>query len=247
MTQDPKSPPQPAVSVEQAHLTGYIEQLGIPETKADAIAQRDMWVESAAMFSRNEEYYRGLLDQIAETIGPEAWKADNGDIVDDEPVRARLPELVHHRLSAAPKAPTAPIGELNADRICAGLKAWIESTPDIDLSPRMMRDAADFILGQPRATAPIGEAGDWHPMSEAPRDGSYILAIVSPNRGRHLEHQAGRVFSIRHEGVTEPSGYDMGWAVYPGFGGASDHDFTHWRPLPAPPAIRAAPSSQRGD
>lgn len=75
----------------------------------------------------------------------------------------------------------------------------------------------------------------WHPMSEAPRDGSYILAIVAPNRGRHLEHQAGRMFAIRHEGLSEPSGYDMGWAVYPGFGGATDHDFACWTRLPAPP------------
>ena len=79
-------------------------------------------------------------------------------------------------------------------------------------------------------------AEGWHPMSEAPRDGSYILAIVAPNRGRHLEHQAGRMFAIRHEGLTEPSGYDLGWAVYPGFGGATDHDFAGWARLPAPPS-----------
>lgn len=72
-------------------------------------------------------------------------------------------------------------------------------------------------------------------MSKAPRDGSYILAIVAPNRGRHLEHQAGRVFSIRHEGKTA-SDFDLGWAVYPGFGGASDHDFCAWMPMPPVPA-----------
>lgn len=47
------------------HLGGYIEQLGTPETKADAIRERNHWVETAAMFSNNEAYYRGLLDQIA--------------------------------------------------------------------------------------------------------------------------------------------------------------------------------------
>jgi len=76
------------------HLAGYIEQLGTPATLEEAIAQRNAWVESAAQFSRNEDYYRGLLDQIAASIGPEAWKADDGKVVDDEPVRARLPELV---------------------------------------------------------------------------------------------------------------------------------------------------------
>ncbi|EQB03874.1 hypothetical protein [Sphingobium sp. HDIP04] len=75
----------------------------------------------------------------------------------------------------------------------------------------------------------------WRSMDSAPRDGRYILAIVAPNRGRHLEHQAGRMFAIRHEGKTV-SDYDLGWAVYPGFGGASDHDFTHWMPIPSAPS-----------
>jgi hypothetical protein len=81
------------------HLAGYIEQLGTPNTIEEAIAERNAWVESAAMFSKNGDYYRGLLDEIAAHIGPEAWKADNGDVVDDEPVRARLPDLVHSALS----------------------------------------------------------------------------------------------------------------------------------------------------
>lgn len=76
------------------HMDGYIEQLGTPKTLAEAIAERNAWVESAAQFSRNEDYYRGLLDECAKHIGPEAWKADNGDVVDDEPVRARIPDLV---------------------------------------------------------------------------------------------------------------------------------------------------------
>jgi hypothetical protein len=80
-----------------------------------------------------------------------------------------------------------------------------------------------------------GQAEAWPTFESAPKDGRYILAVVAPDRGRHLEHHAGRVFAIRHEGQT-PSGYDLGWAVYPGFGGASDHDFTKWCPIPAFPA-----------
>lgn len=74
--------------------------------------------------------------------------------------------------------------------------------------------------------------GAWRDIASAPRNGSYILAIVAPDRSRYLGNQAGRMFVIRHEGRS-PSGYDLGWAVYPGFGGASDYDFTHWHPLPA--------------
>lgn len=72
-------------------------------------------------------------------------------------------------------------------------------------------------------------------MDSAPRDGSYILAIVAPNDSRHMEHNAGRCFVIRHEGKT-PGDYDMGWAVFPGYGGAPDSFFSCWMPLPAPPA-----------
>lgn len=75
---------------------------------------------------------------------------------------------------------------------------------------------------------------DWQAIESAPKDGRYVLAVVAAGRGRHLGHQAGRAFVIRHEGTTS-SGYDLGWAVYPGFGGASDCDFSHWQPLPEPP------------
>ena len=68
---------------------------------------------------------------------------------------------------------------------------------------------------------------EWKPIETAP---------VAPNDSRHLGHQAGRVFFIRHEGKTAHFGYDMGWVVYPGFGGAPDGYFAHWMPLPAPPA-----------
>lgn len=73
----------------------------------------------------------------------------------------------------------------------------------------------------------------WQPIETAPRDGTYILAILGPNSGPHLQYHAGRMFVIRHEGMSR--GYDMGWAVYPGYGGVSDHNFTHWMPLPPAP------------
>jgi len=75
------------------NLAGYIEGCGIPDTKEQAIAERDAWIETAAQFSRNEDYYRGLLDLIAGHIGLEAFMADDGSI-SGSPVRAKLPELV---------------------------------------------------------------------------------------------------------------------------------------------------------
>lgn len=76
--------------------------------------------------------------------------------------------------------------------------------------------------------------GEWQPIETAPKDGSYIVAIVAPNDSRHLEYHAGRAFVIRHGGVTD-NGYDLGWNVFPGFGGAPDFYFSHWMHLPEAP------------
>jgi hypothetical protein len=48
------------------------------------------------------------------------------------------------------------------ERIIAGLKAWCSNTPDIDLSPAMMRDAAEHIIGQPltKPTPPASVSGE---------------------------------------------------------------------------------------
>lgn len=75
------------------HLESYIRQLGRPETLEEAIAERDHWIESAAMFHKNEIYYTGLLDQIAFHLGMVAFTADDGSVY-QEPVRAKLPDLV---------------------------------------------------------------------------------------------------------------------------------------------------------
>lgn len=83
----------------------------------------------------------------------------------------------------------------------------------------------------------MSEEATWRPIETAPKDGRYIIAIVAPNDTRHLGHQAGRMFVVRHEGKTV-SGYDMGWAVYPGFGGSHDSNFSYWMPLPAPPQAK---------
>lgn len=74
---------------------------------------------------------------------------------------------------------------------------------------------------------------EWQDISTAPRDGTYVLAIVSGASDR-WENLNGRAFVIRHEGQTS-SGYDLGWAVYPGFGGVADGWFVCWTALPAPP------------
>lgn len=76
------------------------------------------------------------------------------------------------------------------------------------------------------------EPSGWRPMESAPRDRTYILARVAPRDGDdRWGYLSGRCFVIRHEERT-PSGYDLGWSVFPGFGGVSDDRFEGWLPLP---------------
>lgn len=61
---------------------------------AESVARRIAgWMDTAAMFSRNADFYRGLVDKCAEHIGPEAYKSDDGS-VHESPVRVKVPELV---------------------------------------------------------------------------------------------------------------------------------------------------------
>lgn len=94
---DKSNHPEPAPGL--PHLAAYIEQIGRPETLDDAIAERDAWIESAAQFSRNEDYYRGLLDEIAVNFGQDAHTADDGSVSQD-PLRAKVPELVAARIQS---------------------------------------------------------------------------------------------------------------------------------------------------
>jgi hypothetical protein len=56
-------------------------------------AERDAWQETAAQFSRNEDYYRGLIDSAAPNLGSPMYTQDDGGVV-PEPLRACLPKAV---------------------------------------------------------------------------------------------------------------------------------------------------------
>ncbi len=61
---------------------------------AEAFARRLAgWINTAAQHSRNEDFYRDLLDQCAEHLKPEAFIRDDGTTC-DEPLRLKIPELV---------------------------------------------------------------------------------------------------------------------------------------------------------
>ena len=78
-------------------IKSFIDSLPVPETLEEAIRERDNWIDSAAMFHRNEEYYRGLLDEIGHAIGEECLIADDGSRPGGI-LRAKLPDCVRSRL-----------------------------------------------------------------------------------------------------------------------------------------------------
>lgn len=84
----------------------------------------------------------------------------------------------------------------------------------------------------PMVEEPLGS------MDSAPRDGRYIIAVYRSLDG-YAENLHGRAFVVRHEGAA-PSGYDLGWALFPGHGGVPDKCLSGWMPLPAL-ALEAAP------
>lgn len=67
--------------------------LPVPGTVEQAIAERNGWADSAAQFSRNEDYYRGLVVKIGEMIGDAAFTDDAGQL-HDTVLCAKVPELV---------------------------------------------------------------------------------------------------------------------------------------------------------
>lgn len=110
--------------------------------------------------------------------------------------------------------------------------AWIESraAQALSLSGGGGREEKGSLPESPSASP--AEPSGWRPMESAPRDRTYILARVAPRDGDdRWGYLSGRCFVIRHEERT-PSGYDLGWSVFPGFGGVSDDWFEGWLPLP---------------
>lgn len=105
--------------------------------------------------------------------------------------------------------------------------------PTVTTGP-MDPDVLERVLLIAMQESHLASDAGWRDIASAPRDGSWILAMVG-GASERWEHLNGRAFVIRHEGKT-PSDFDLGWSMYPGFGGVSDCWFTHWMPLPSPPA-----------
>jgi NTP pyrophosphatase (non-canonical NTP hydrolase) len=108
------------------------------------------WYDTAAQHARNEDYYRGLVDECAKHLGPEVFIADDGT-VGDSVLRAKVPELV---AALAVKA-TPPV----EDDVAANLRAW-------------------QAWHQPQPTEGAvtrAKLEEWQDIATAPKDGRSLL------------------------------------------------------------------------
>src|ERR1044072_1073994 len=58
-----------------------------------SMRERDAWIETAARHARNEDYYRGLVQQIGAMLRKDAYISDDGSVQEDV-LCAKVPELI---------------------------------------------------------------------------------------------------------------------------------------------------------
>lgn len=84
---------------------------------------------------------------------------------------------------------------------------------------------------------------EWMPIETAPKDGSFVLAIQTAEGDYHMHQQITCWHSSTHEGWTMVDHETKKkwahklefWASYAGH--PLPMVFSHWRPLPVPPAF----------
>jgi hypothetical protein len=132
------------------------ENLPVPETLEDAIRERNSWCDTAAQHLRNEEYYRGLVQEVGAMLGPEVFVSDDGS-VQDSILCAKVPQLVRSRLAQQPdvdwKAEALlrfgpiPAGNNENSRLIAGYHyAFIEGAKSAALVPDATQEPLRTIL-----------------------------------------------------------------------------------------------------
>lgn len=80
------------------------------------------WENTASERDQSAAYYRGIVDRVAEALGPEAYTADDGTVMQD-PVRPKVAELVAARLANV--AELARDAARKADAECEELRAEV--------------------------------------------------------------------------------------------------------------------------
>ncbi|MET4895774.1 hypothetical protein RN629_01210 [Sphingomonadaceae bacterium jetA1] len=132
--------------------------------------------------------------------------------------------------------PATPAPAVDA-KARADMAAALRNTPAEALREAGYLERAAQMIEAPAVDAvPAGEV-ELQPMSLAPKDGSYILARYNNDYALDRDrHYNGRWFVIRHPGAS-PGEYDLGWNLFPGYGGVPDFAFDGWLPLPTISAL----------
>lgn len=129
---------------------------------AEAVARRiAAWMDTAAQMARNAEFYRGLLDECAKHLGPDAYTSDDGTVM-DEPLRLKVPELVA-ALTANVEPPArgrrwfrSPERGCLGVSLSAGLEGISERYDEVDSSERAI---AGKTFGERSC---LRRRNDWH-------------------------------------------------------------------------------------
>lgn len=102
------------------------------------------------------------------------------------------------------------------------------------------RQALDIVLlSLARAGLEAGKADEWLPIETAPKDGTKLLLGRFTNGKDEIDHNGYMV--VDH--WRSPPQHDFtGWGKF----NMQYWPATHWRHLPAPPAIRALPLTTEG-
>lgn len=105
----------------------------------------------------------------------------------------------------------------------------------------------DRLRATPQEAAPRAAEADWQPIESAPKDGAWVLLTGGGvgygwDGGPVPEVVAGQYTNELNGGTTE---YHWQFAWYDGGYYGVYESPTHWRPLPAPPAL--TPPSAKGE
>lgn len=91
-------------------------------------AEADAWMETAKQQLSNTNYYRGLVVNIGEMLGPSAYISDDGSVQEDV-LCAKVPELVAELRTRAVEA------EASRDKLRTALKPFADYAENLKDTP----------------------------------------------------------------------------------------------------------------
>lgn len=148
------------------------------------------------------------------------------------PPADQVPDMVEALLDAPLK--NSPVN--GGPQVNMTLRQWLEADTRVP-HKRARGKALDAIFAALQAVPAASEVG-WQPIESAPKDGTRIL--IAGGTRQHPDSMGGP------EPITQPyiAHWNTLWKQWEGNPTSHDdcysHEPTHWRPLHAPPALKAS-------